>query len=396
VTKYTADSSNFGADGPFFRVIREGLKGLASGEDYFDLLADDVVFDYVISVPGYPRHVEGRRAVIDLYSGYDDYMTVHAADNLRIYRDPEASVGLSSSRRHHRYVPRPIRWGVPHDCPSRHFTASTAFASVPKGSALPTGSLPHAGGEHRRPVNFGFMAQRGWSPEDADELRAAIGQFVRAGRSHDVVPRPQAAVLGFLDREGPLTIAELAERSQVRHQTMRVTIGVLQDEGAVSVSKSETDGRKVFCALTTVGRDLLDRDRDTRTGWILRGVEQRLNADQQVVAHQIAASSGCSLRSEARMMPPTWHRGPCPRTDPGLSACFLRAEGPGRGGAVQPAGGAWEVPMAMPRPSVCGIAAISSWAGPAPTGMSRAGTSSAVTQTNSRWTPVPGGGLTPA
>jgi uncharacterized protein len=39
VTKYTSDGSNFGADGPFFRIIREGLEGLADGEDYFDLLA---------------------------------------------------------------------------------------------------------------------------------------------------------------------------------------------------------------------------------------------------------------------------------------------------------------------------------------------------------------------
>jgi DNA-binding MarR family transcriptional regulator len=132
------------------------------------------------------------------------------------------------------------------------------------------------------------MAQRGWSPEDADELRAAIGQFVRVGRSHDVLPRPQATVLGYLDREGPLTIAELAERSQVRHQTMRVTIGALQDAGAVSVTKSGTDGRKVFCALTAIGRDLLDRDRDTRTAWILRGIRQRLSLDQQATAHQIA------------------------------------------------------------------------------------------------------------
>jgi ketosteroid isomerase-like protein len=92
VTKYTADGSNFGADGPFFAVIREGLKGLVDGEDYFDLLADDVVVEYVISVPGYPRRVEGRQGVIDLYRGYDDYMTVHAADNLRVYRDTEASV----------------------------------------------------------------------------------------------------------------------------------------------------------------------------------------------------------------------------------------------------------------------------------------------------------------
>ena len=64
MTKYISDSSNFGADGPFFRIIREGLKGLADGEDYFDLLADDVVFEYVISVPGYPRRAEGRQAII--------------------------------------------------------------------------------------------------------------------------------------------------------------------------------------------------------------------------------------------------------------------------------------------------------------------------------------------
>ncbi|HTA34716.1 MAG TPA: nuclear transport factor 2 family protein [Solirubrobacteraceae bacterium] len=92
MTKYINDSSNFGADGPFFRIIREGLMGLAKGDDYFDLLADDVIFEYVISVPGYPRRVQGRQSIIDLYSGYDDYMMVHSADNLRIYRDPKASV----------------------------------------------------------------------------------------------------------------------------------------------------------------------------------------------------------------------------------------------------------------------------------------------------------------
>jgi uncharacterized protein len=92
VTKYIDDSSNFGADGPFFHIIQQGLKGLADGEDYFDLLADDVVFEYVISVPGYPRRVEGRQNIIDLYSDYDSFMTVRSADNLRVYRDTETSV----------------------------------------------------------------------------------------------------------------------------------------------------------------------------------------------------------------------------------------------------------------------------------------------------------------
>lgn len=92
MTKYTNESSNFGANGPFFRIIREGLGGLVQGEDYFDMLADDVVFEYIISVPGYPRRLEGRQSIIDLYSGYDRYMSVRSADNLRAYRDPEASV----------------------------------------------------------------------------------------------------------------------------------------------------------------------------------------------------------------------------------------------------------------------------------------------------------------
>lgn len=91
MTKYTDDNSNFGANGPFFLIIREGLVGLVDGEDYFDLLADDVVFDYVVTVPGYPRHVEGRHNIIELYGDYDDYMSIHRADNLRVYRDLEAS-----------------------------------------------------------------------------------------------------------------------------------------------------------------------------------------------------------------------------------------------------------------------------------------------------------------
>jgi uncharacterized protein len=105
LTKYTSDSSNFGADGPFFRIIRDGLKGLADGEDFFDLLAEDVVVEYVISVPGYPRRVEGRAGVIDLYRGYDDFMTVHTADNLRVYRDQEASVAVLEYEVHGESVP---------------------------------------------------------------------------------------------------------------------------------------------------------------------------------------------------------------------------------------------------------------------------------------------------
>ena len=128
MTKYTSDSSNFGADGPFFRIIREGLEGLVDGEDYFDLLADDVVFEYVISVPGYPRRVAGRQNIIDLYRGYGDFMTVHSADNLRVYRDPEASVVVLEYEVHGESV----QTGRPY---SNRF-ASDHYRQGPQGDAL--------------------------------------------------------------------------------------------------------------------------------------------------------------------------------------------------------------------------------------------------------------------
>jgi uncharacterized protein len=55
---------------PFFRIIAEGLSGLVDGADFFDMLAEDAVFEYVVSVPGYPRRVVGREAVAQLYRGY--------------------------------------------------------------------------------------------------------------------------------------------------------------------------------------------------------------------------------------------------------------------------------------------------------------------------------------
>jgi ketosteroid isomerase-like protein len=61
---------DFQALDPFFRIIEEGVAGLVDGEHFFDLLAEDVVFEYIITVPGYPRRVQGRQAVAELYRPY--------------------------------------------------------------------------------------------------------------------------------------------------------------------------------------------------------------------------------------------------------------------------------------------------------------------------------------
>jgi ketosteroid isomerase-like protein len=86
------NAQDFEALDPFFHIIEEGLRGLADGDSFFDLLADDVVFDYVITVPDYPRHVVGRSAVAELYRPYGETFLLHRCFDLAVHRDRDSGV----------------------------------------------------------------------------------------------------------------------------------------------------------------------------------------------------------------------------------------------------------------------------------------------------------------
>ena len=79
---------------PFFRVIEAGLDGLAEGEHFFDLLADDVIFEFIITVPDYPRRVEGREKLIELYRGYRTVFFLDRCFDLRVHRADDSTVTL--------------------------------------------------------------------------------------------------------------------------------------------------------------------------------------------------------------------------------------------------------------------------------------------------------------
>ena len=87
-----AGLGDFAALDPFFRVIERGLAGLAGPGHFFDLLAEDVVFDYIITTPGYPRHVEGRQAVAHLYRPYGDTIVLDRCYDLAIHHDRSTGV----------------------------------------------------------------------------------------------------------------------------------------------------------------------------------------------------------------------------------------------------------------------------------------------------------------
>jgi len=85
------DIEDFRALDPFFRIIEQGLQGLADGDHFFELLAYDVVFDFVITVPDYPRRVVGRDNLIELYRGYGSTFFLDRCDDLRVHRSDSTS-----------------------------------------------------------------------------------------------------------------------------------------------------------------------------------------------------------------------------------------------------------------------------------------------------------------
>ena len=97
--------ADFGALDPFFRIIADGVAGLADGEHFFDLLAEDVVFEYVITVPGYPRRVQGRQAVAELYRPYGATFTLDRCFGLAIHHDQATNVVVLEYASHGRAIP---------------------------------------------------------------------------------------------------------------------------------------------------------------------------------------------------------------------------------------------------------------------------------------------------
>ncbi|MDP9737746.1 MarR family winged helix-turn-helix transcriptional regulator [Curtobacterium sp. 260] len=120
--------------------------------------------------------------------------------------------------------------------------------------------------------------------ELAAELRQSIGRVVRAARREgDSLPPAHSTTLGFLGREGPMTIAELARRRGVKHQGQSRTVAELTRQEYVERTVSETDRRASVIRITDAGRAALQRDMDGRADWLATAVRAELDDDERAL-----------------------------------------------------------------------------------------------------------------
>ncbi|MDR2915133.1 MAG: hypothetical protein LBV74_09925 [Tannerella sp.] len=65
---------------PFFRIVMEGLKGYVDGEHFWDVVAEDAVFEFMYHVPGFTSKIVGRDAYMEWFGGYS--AVLQSADGL--------------------------------------------------------------------------------------------------------------------------------------------------------------------------------------------------------------------------------------------------------------------------------------------------------------------------
>ncbi|GGF14605.1 MarR family winged helix-turn-helix transcriptional regulator [Williamsia phyllosphaerae] len=115
--------------------------------------------------------------------------------------------------------------------------------------------------------------------DTAERLRHAVGAFVRAVRSvSDAVGAGQIETLGLLERGGEQSIADLARRRGVRHQTMSATVAELESAGLLTRAPDPSDGRGVLIHLTDTGLETVAMERRARSGTIadaMRSLDER-------------------------------------------------------------------------------------------------------------------------
>ncbi|TCJ97682.1 MarR family winged helix-turn-helix transcriptional regulator [Nocardia alba] len=133
------------------------------------------------------------------------------------------------------------------------------------------------------------MDDADYSLADAEQLRLAVGRFVRRARSVDTVPAGQAAVLGHLRRDGPLAIVTLADRERVRHQSMARTVRLLADQGLVDVAADTSDKRRVIVTLSTTGGARIDDERTSRATWLAQAALRELTEEERTVLKRLPA-----------------------------------------------------------------------------------------------------------
>jgi uncharacterized protein len=79
---------------PFFDLVRDALGALVDGKHFFDIVADDIIYEVLYNVPGWPRLIKGRTNLMAAFRGYVDNIAPRSANELILHKADDGPVAV--------------------------------------------------------------------------------------------------------------------------------------------------------------------------------------------------------------------------------------------------------------------------------------------------------------
>lgn len=119
----------------------------------------------------------------------------------------------------------------------------------------------------------------------AADLRVVLSALQRRLREEatlgDSLSWRQLRVLSRIEKDGPVTIADLARAESMRAQSMAELVSDLKALGFVTSSADPTDGRRQLLSLTPACLKTMKANRSAREDWLYRVLDERLSVHEQ-------------------------------------------------------------------------------------------------------------------
>jgi len=123
------------------------------------------------------------------------------------------------------------------------------------------------------------------APDLASRLRLDISRMARRLRQEagaDLSPSMTAA-LATIERHGPLTPSELAERERVQRPTVTRVLARLEETGLVVRAADPQDRRCSLVSISDDGRTLLEAMRERKDAFLARRIDALEPADREAL-----------------------------------------------------------------------------------------------------------------
>ena len=76
----------------YFDLVRGALGVLVDGNHFFDVVADNVVYEVLYDFPGWPRVITGRSDLMAAFKGYVANIALQSADQLIVHKSDGGGV----------------------------------------------------------------------------------------------------------------------------------------------------------------------------------------------------------------------------------------------------------------------------------------------------------------